>query len=626
MHRSNRTPTPSPIRRIPAIAAVAVFAWVVSSGLADARAEDPASPTIELTAEERAWLDAHPKITMGPDPNWPPFERFDEDGNFIGIAADHIALVAARLGIEFEFVQKGNWSEVVAAVKAREIDCFTTAVPTPDRQVYMLFTRPHVTMAGVILARTDSQETLTLEDLSGKKVAVVAEYFWHEELGREHPEIRLMPAPDIENGLLMLSSGGVDAMVNDSATSLHYIREGAVPNLRIAGRTPGRMLLAMGVRTDWPELRDILDKALASITPADYEAIEQRWVRFDLPEPESQFPWGLTLGILAAVFALVGGVFMWNRTLKNKVATQTDQLRNELRRREDVHRAVARTTVEVTGAATEIAASARQQAKTAGEFQTSAGRAATAVEAITSTLEALLEAVEQISGVAEHTRRRAEAGREQLGQLDGVMRVMADANQRMGGRVLRIQKSAEKIKLATVMMVKVVDQTNLLSVNSAIEAEKAGEHGRGFRVVSSEIQRLADQSATATLQIEEIVRDMQAGVDEGVREAAETRDQVAGGVAQAEHIGQELGGIMTEVGKLTASFEQIRQLVADQSVGTEEIATSIQQVHDGAEGIAVASSEFSEVSEQLQGAIDGLRTDVSQLRQVKPSAPDRPAE
>jgi methyl-accepting chemotaxis protein WspA len=237
------------------------------------------------------------------------------------------------------------------------------------------------------------------------------------------------------------------------------------------------------------------------------------------------------------------------------------------------------------------------------------------VEAIARTLEALLESVEGINRVARQTTERAEAGREQLEQLDGVMRVMADANTRMGERVQRIQKSAEKIKLATVMMVKVVDQTNLLSVNSAIEAEKAGEHGRGFRVVSGEIQRLADQSADATLQIEEIVRDMQAGVSEAVQEAGHTRAQVAEGVEQAEQIGEELGAIMHEVGDLSARFEEIRLLVAEQSRGTDAIQRSIRQVHDGAEAVSASSTEFSDVAQQLQHAIDSLRTDVSTLRQ-----------
>jgi len=592
------------------------LAPILGLGPQPARAGDAEGIQVALTDAERAWLAAHPVIKLGPDPAWPPYEFFDDEGKWQGIAADHLALIAERLGIEFEVVRLESWADVVAAAKAREVDCYSTAAPTPDRKEYMLFTRPHVSMVGAILARTDSDETLTLEDLHGKKVTVVAGYVWEERLARDHPQIHLMPAPDIANGLVMLSFGTVDAMVNDPATSSFFIRETAITNVRLAGRTPKPQPLAIGVRDDWPELREILDKALATFTPEDYAAIDRRWVSYDLSEPESPFPWGWAIGVFVLVLCLAGGAFAWNRTLKGIVGRQTDELRRELRRREEVHRAVARTTVEVTGAATEIAASAREQAETAGGFEASARRAATAVDGIAGTLGALLEAVEGINQVAGHTTRRAASGREQLESLDRIMRVMADANQRMGERVEQIHRSAAKIKLATLMMVKVVDQTNLLSVNSAIEAEKAGEHGRGFRVVSSEIQRLADQSATATLQIEEIVRDMQSGVEEAVREAGETRVQVAEGVEQAGHIGRELGGIMEEVGQLTSRFEQIRKLVAEQATDTEAIQSSIQQVNSGAEGLSSSSSEFSEVAAQLQDAIDGLRTDVSSLRQV----------
>lgn len=568
---------------------------------------------VPLTEAERAWLAEHPTITFGPDPNWPPYEQFDANGTFVGISAELLTLVAKRLGVTFEFVRKPSWDAVVAAVKAREIDCYSTAVATQDRKEYMLFTRPHVTMPGIILARTDAPAYTRLEDLHGKKVAIVSGYWWEEAIARDHPEIRIVPSPDIATALGMLSFGSVDAMLNDPATSAWYLQELDIRNVRLAARLPGATNLAVGVRKDWPLLRSIIDKALGTVSADERQAIENRWTGSAFGEQETSFPWLLVGAILAVVFVLVGGVLFGNRMLKAKIAAQTDQLRAELARREEVYRAVARTTVEVTGAATQLGASAREQADTAGTFHTSAMQAATAVTSIAATLDALLEAVEGIHAVAEHTTRRAEAGRQQLDRLDGVMRVMATANQGMGERVVAIQKSAEKIKLATVMMVKVVDQTNLLSVNSAIEAEKAGDHGRGFRIVSQEIQRLADQSAGATLQIEGIVRSMQDGVEEGVREARAAREQVADGVEQADHIGTELGGIMEEIGRLTRRFEQIRGLVADQSRGTETIRASIEDVESGAQAVHASSAELADVSQSLQQAIQSLRADVSEL-------------
>ncbi len=598
---------------LPAVISLRALLLCLALALFAAAARADVDPRVRLTEEERAWLAAHPVITFGPDPNWPPYESFDEDGNFQGICADHMKLIADRLGVTFRFVKLKNWSTIVEDAKKREIDCYTTAVATPERETYMLFTKPHVTQPGVILTRTDAPPYKTFDDLSGKRLCIVAGYWWEEELARTHPQIKQVSAPDIATGLGMLSFGSVDAMINDPATSSYYIHELGITNVKIAARTPGETKLSMGVRKDWPLLQSILDKALATITKEEFDAIEKRWVGFDISEPESEFPW-FVLGLIVVVAAaLVWAGFAGRRLLKDRIAQQTEQLRAELEQREDVHRAIARTTVEITSAATELAASARAQAGTADAFEASAASAAGAVDAIGGTLETLLRSVESLTQVAQRTAERAEAGRAQLEQLDRVMGVMEKANERMGERVTALQESADKIQLATTTMVKVVDQTNLLSVNSAIEAEKAGEHGRGFGVVAQEIQRLADQSADATLQIDGIVRDMQEGVAAGVREAAEAHEQVRGGVDQAERIGAELGAIMAAIGTLTSRFEEIRDLVTKQSRGTETIDASIREVEGGAQAVSASSTQLADVSQTLQHAIDALRAEVENL-------------
>ncbi len=608
-------PRPPPCARLLlgslVLASCVIASFLITVCLAcDARADEPVR--VALTDEEQAWLDAHPVITFGPDPSWPPYESFDADGVFQGISADHMRLVAKRLGVRFEFVQKPTWADVVTAVKAREIDCYSTAVATEDRRAYMSFTRPHVTQPGIILSREDAPAYATLQALRGKKVCIVSGYWWEEELRRKHPSILRVTAPDIATGLGMLSFGSVDAMVNDPATSSWYIHELGITNVRIAARIPGKTELAVGVRKDWPLLRNAIDKALATITPAEFRTIERRWIAFELGE-ESEFPWLLAVGIVALLLLIAGLGLGANRMLKNRIAQQTEQLRGELERREDVSRAVGRATIEVTGAATQLAASARAQSETAAASQASSAQATAAVRGITSTVERLLEAVEAVYGVAQRTAERAESGREQLERLDVVMRVMAEANKNMGERVVALKESAGGIRLATVMMVRVVDQTSLLSVNSAIEAEKAGEYGRGFKVVAQEIQRLADQSAEATMQIEEIVSEIRRGIAAGVHEASETRVRVEGGVEQAGHIGTELGAILQEIGKLSASFEEIRELVLDQSASSETIETSLREVEQGAQASSASSAQLADVSQTLQDAVDGLREDVSAL-------------
>ncbi len=101
--------------------------------------------------------------------------------------------------------------------------------------------------------------------------------------------------------------------------------------------------------------------------------------------------------------------------------------------------------------------------------------------------------------------------------------------------------NAAKIDFATSMMIKVADQTNILSVNAAIEASKAAEHGRGFRVVSMEIHRLAEETAKATLEIESIVRGIHESVSHGVADVNRFREQMKAGLDAVSQLTKGIG-------------------------------------------------------------------------------------
>ncbi|MCK4355843.1 transporter substrate-binding domain-containing protein [Candidatus Bipolaricaulota bacterium] len=140
--------------------------------------------TAWLTAEERAWIAAHPVITVAPDPDFPPLEYFDEDGEYQGLAADYLALVEQETGLNFKIVRYASWDEVLAKARAREVDALPAAAQTPQRADYLLFSDPHIVLQGVIIARQQVKGTLTLDDLQGMRVAVVRGYVWQEFISR----------------------------------------------------------------------------------------------------------------------------------------------------------------------------------------------------------------------------------------------------------------------------------------------------------------------------------------------------------------------------------------------------------------------------------------------------------
>src|SRR3974390_380164 len=141
--------------------------------------------------------------------------------------------------------------------------------------------------------------------------------------------------------------------------------------------------------------------------------------------------------------------------------------------------------------------------------------------------------------------------------MDRTMRQLAESAEAIGSKLSIISERAANINLVVTTITKVADQTNLLSINAAIEAEKAGEYGLGFLVVAREIRRLADMTAVSTLDIERMVKEMQYSVSAGVMEMDKFSDQVRQGVREVAQVNEKLGLIIESVRVLTNRFEHV---------------------------------------------------------------------
>ncbi len=313
---------------------VLVLLLVLWTGLAAIRCStDTRSGEIRLTAEEQAWLAEHPVIRLAPDPDFPPVEFFDEKGTYRGIAADLVALVEKKLPIRFEIVHLKNWDEVLRQGRNRQIDMFGAAVPTPERLQYMRFTRPFVTFPAVILVRDNMKiPPRKVTTLEGLHVAVVSGYAAYEYMIRAYPQVKLEVMPDISSGLRQVSFGKVDAMVLNLASASYYIRKDGITNLTIYKDTDFMYDLSFAIRSDWPLLASILDKAVASITPEEHNRITASWITL---KQESWYPSQRVLigmGVVALVLFLIG-ILAWNISLKRQVSERTAELKNELQER-----------------------------------------------------------------------------------------------------------------------------------------------------------------------------------------------------------------------------------------------------------------------------------------------------
>jgi endopeptidase Clp ATP-binding regulatory subunit ClpX len=208
----------------------------------------------------------------------------------------------------------------------------------------------------------------------------------------------------------------------------------------------------------------------------------------------------------------------------------------------------------------------------------------------------------------------ADAGRESLAEVGTSMTNLEGSTASIAGRLATIRQRAEDINMVITTITKVADQTNLLSINAAIEAEKAGEYGQGFIVVAREIRRLADQTAVATLDIERLVEQMQGAVNAGVEEMATFAEEVRIGVERVTGISGQFADVIDKVHGLSGRFETVKEGMQAQAAGAQQITDALVTLADGSRTAGEALREFKDASQHMVRAVEGMTDTVSRFR------------
>ena len=272
---------------------------------------------------------------------------------------------------------------------------------------------------------------------------------------------------------------------------------------------------------------------------------------------------------------------------------------------------VSEVTVGISNTANMMAGSSRQQESMTQNFGSSSVEIAAAVRQITVTGEELLRNMKKIAQASSESAQNASEGRVGVQAIGSTMENLSSATTNVAERLSMIFDKASSINTIIDTITKVSDQTNLLSVNAAIEAEKAGESGRGFLVVAREIRRLADQTASATLDIEKMVQQMQAAVSGGVMEMDRFSEQVRRGVTTVGDVGLRLTKVIDQVSGVESSFCEVTEGMQQQAQGADQIRQAMDGLTQNASRAQEATSEFSSASESLREAIFSLRKVIS---------------
>ncbi|MEJ6002888.1 methyl-accepting chemotaxis protein [Paucibacter soli] len=275
---------------------------------------------------------------------------------------------------------------------------------------------------------------------------------------------------------------------------------------------------------------------------------------------------------------------------------------------------IQQSSMHVGSSIVEIAATTRQQQATAVEVAATTSEIAATSNQIANTAHGLLQTVKELAHAAEQSAALAGGGHASLARMEASMHGVMNATEAINARLTVLNERAANIGMVVTTITKVADQTNLLSLNAAIEAEKAGEFGRGFAVVATEVRRLADQSAIASEDIEQMVKEIQSAVSASVMGMDKFADEVRRGTQEAAHVSAQLGEIIQQAQALAPRFDSVNNGMQTQTDGAGQISQALTQLGEAARQTVQALSQSEQAIQSLDGVAQGLRNGVSRFK------------
>ena len=282
-----------------------------------------------------------------------------------------------------------------------------------------------------------------------------------------------------------------------------------------------------------------------------------------------------------------------------------------------IHNVIA----EVSGSARDVASAATQIAASSEEMATGMKEQAGQVTQISSAIEEMSQSVVEVAkksadaanNSAQAGKLAAEGGHVVEETIEG-MNAIAGAVNDGAKSVSELGKRSEQIGQVITVINDIADQTNLLALNAAIEAARAGEHGRGFAVVADEVRKLADRTTKATEEIAQSIRAIQGETSEAVAKMNGGTQEVARGTQKATAAGQSLQQIVTSAQGVADMIRSIAAAAEEQSAASEQISRNVESINavtkqatEGAGQAASAAAQLSAKAEQLQKLVSQFK-------------------
>ena len=293
------------------------------------------SAKLKISDEERNWLQKHPEITFTGDPDWLPYEAFDEKGNYIGIVSEYLAKIEILLGIKFTIIPTNSWVESVDKAEGGEVDIISETVNS-TLQTRMNFTKPYLSSPIVIIMHKDAPYVDSINQIAAKKIALIKDYGYVHEIIKKYPKLNILWVNSIDEGLTAVSTGQVDALLSTLAHSIYKISKNNLTNLRIVGKTEFSNDLAYGIQKKLAPLVPLFNRAINAISEAEKRRISAAWGEEKYRE---KIDFQLVIKGVSALLILIAVFILWNRKLAKEIIERKN-IENSLRQSEQRFRTI----------------------------------------------------------------------------------------------------------------------------------------------------------------------------------------------------------------------------------------------------------------------------------------------
>lgn len=333
------------------------------------------------------------------------------------------------------------------------------------------------------------------------------------------------------------------------------------------------------------------------------------------PGMNNSLTWlAVAIGITTLVilgFALITSFLDQRLTTQAQLIKQQEAVKDAFEKLNSVISQAHQVGTKITSSTTQIAAAGKHlEATVTGQASSTKEVSATVAE-IAATSGELVKTMEDIAQKAQVTALATGNSQADLIAMATAMRQLAQGTTSISSRLRVMNEKANNINSVVTTITKVADMTNLLSLNAAIEAEKAGQYGVGFAVVAREIRQLADNTAVATQEIEQMVQEIQSSVSKGVMEMDKFSKEVSNHVERVGQIGGQIASVLEQVQSLTPQFEEVSHSVEQQFESAQHISSAIAQLDEASQQIVESLQETNQALNQLDDTAQVLKGIIS---------------